>query len=447
MTIRKILLSAHSCVPKVGSEPGIGWNWAQAIAAEGHQVTVITREVNRPKIEAHVDPLCCNPRFVFHELSPLVQQLYKLPLGNWIYYLLWQYTASKRAAKLHRTEKFERVQHITWGSFRVPSFMGTLGIPFTFGPVGGGEDTPRSLRKGIGWRGRLWDSLRRLSNRFVDIDPLIRLTCANATEILATTKETLEQIPSPYRAKARVQPAVGILSGGVENPSSGPIGLFNDRRASLEIVNVGRLVPYKGLHLALRALAALGEKRAAVRLTVIGSGYDAARLKRLAKSLHLGDSVRWIPWMPREELLRAIPDFDLFLFPSLHDSGGMAVLEALSSGLPVICLDLGGPAEFVDHTCGRVVQTDGADEGAVVTKIAASIAEFLENREELERLSKGACKRARRFTWRQHVRNVYGARWQADSTGFHDPSLENRSLPRAHLGALGEFLASRFLIR
>ena len=48
---------------------------------------------------------------------------------------------------------------------------------------------------------------------------------------------------------------------------------------------------------------------------------------------------------------------DALLFPSLHDFSGNVVLEALVHRLPVVCLDLGGPAELVDASCGRVVAT------------------------------------------------------------------------------------------
>ena len=141
---------------------------------------------------------------------------------------------------------------------------------------------------------------------------------------------------------------------------------------------------------------------------MIGDGYDAPRLKRIADRLNLGDTVRWIPWMPREALLPIVPDFDLFLFPSLHDSGGMAVLEALSFGLPVVCLDLGGPSEFVNDSCGRVVSTAGNDESAVVARIAALIFQFVRDPDKLKRLSEGARQRANSFTWEAYVRNVYG---------------------------------------
>jgi glycosyltransferase involved in cell wall biosynthesis len=410
MPLKKILLSAYSCSPNAGSEPGIGWNWAQSIAASGHEVTVITRAINRANIDNYSNGRFCNPKFVFHDLSPLAQQLYKLPLGNYAYYLLWQYTAARRARELHRIEKFDQVQHVTWGSFRAASFMGKLGIPFIFGPVGGGEDTPNRLRAGLGWRGRLWDSFRRLSNSLLTVDPFMRSTYADACEILTTTSETLGKIPAAYRQKARVQPAAGVcLTKAADRSPSNLPSSTQRREAALEILYVGRLVPWKGLHLALQAIASLGEKRSAVRLTVIGSGYDAPRLKRVANKLQLGNTVDWIPWMPREDLLRTFPDFDLFLFPSLHDSGGMAVLEAISFGLPVVCLDLGGPPEFVNDACGRVVSTDGADESRVVEQIAAFLSELIEDPSNLKRLSEAARERASSFTWEAHVRNVYGA--------------------------------------
>lgn len=406
---RKILVSAYSCAPNAGSEKGIGWNWARLIAETGHQVTVITRCVEKK----HIDPLrhqCAgNPEFVFHDLLPLVQKIYALPFGSYLYYLLWQYTAAKRANELHRMAEFDQVHHITWGSFRAPSFMGILGIPFIFGPVGGGEDTPKRLRKSLGSRGRVSDALRRLSNRLASFDVFMRFTYESATQILVTTAETLAKIPANYRHKARIQPAIGVE---LQTPQSQSVQSRLDASppdaGKLELLYAGRLLPWKGLHLALLALAKLGERRAAVRLTVVGTGSDEGRLKRIAGKFHLGDSIRWIPWMARAELLELFRHFDLLLFPSLHDSGGMAVLEALSCGLPVVCLDLGGPSKFVDRTCGRVISTIGADENQVTEKMAAVLREFIDNPSVLGELSAGARRKARELTWHANVRNVYG---------------------------------------
>lgn len=404
----KVLLSAYSCLPNGGSEPGIGWNWAQCLAESGHDVVVLTRATNQQPIEIFCGNDLSGPiRFVFHDLIPPWQAIYKWPLGNYIYYLLWQYTAADRALRLHSVERFDRVQHITWGSFRVPSFMGRLKIPFTFGPIGGGEDTPRRLRRGLGWRGRLWDCLRRTSTAVSA--PLMRSTYADATQIVATTAETLSKIPAKYRRKSTVQQAIGIdpqrfLRLSPKKPRN---SAMRDR-ARLELLYVGRLLPWKGVHLTLKALAMLGESPANVHLTVIGSGYDHARLKKLADRLKVDELVSWVSWMRREELIGVYSNFDLFMFPSLHDSGGSVVLEALMFGLPVVCLDLGGPGIAVNDDCGKVIQATGVDEAGVVGAIATFLRRVLADPNMLRRLSATARAHAATRSWRTNVYSVYG---------------------------------------
>jgi len=403
----RILLSAYCCIPNGGSEYDIGWNWAKCAAESGHEVVVLTRAFDRNRIEAALEGEN-SVQFIFHDLSPFVQRLYHLPFGNYLYYLFWQYSAARRAAELHKIRKFDRVQHITWGSLRVPSFMGRLKIPFIFGPVGGGEDTPPQLRRGLGWQGRAKDAARRISNGLLSLDPLMRATYESANEILVTTSETLEKIPEHYRHKARVQPAVGIDVGAMTAKwSSHPQRRLGTDKRKLRALYAGRLLPWKGLHLALRAISMARSDGRPVELTVIGKGPDEARLKNLAERLDLGDSVKWVPRVTRTELLRILTDFDLLLFPSLHDSGGMVVLEALGCGLPVICLDRGGPSLFVDQSCGRVVSTRSRDEGSVVEQIAMFLLELANDRNLLAQLSASARQRAGFFTWENHVRTVY----------------------------------------
>ena len=411
----KVLLSAYSCLPDAGSEPGIGWNWAQGIAACGHEVFVITRAINQKKIEAAIQrDSIRNPQFLFHDLSATAQKLYKLPFGNYAYYFLWQYTAANLAARAHASEGFDQVQHITWGNFRLPSFMGKLGVPFVFGPVAGGEDTPKHLRRGLGLRGRVWDSLRRVSNFFLTRLPLMGATFEHATEIVATTNETLRAIPARYREKTRVQQAIGIDPRSLQRTNNSlrhPI--VSRKSAKLNLLFVGRLLPWKGIHIGLKAIASLGPQAKDIHLTIVGSGSDESRLKQLVERLEIKESVSWIPWMDREELLAFYPHHDLFLFPSLHDSGGMAVLEAMSLGLPVLCLDLGGPAVSVDDTCGRVIGTEGRTEEELVLIISEYLSQVLSDLSVLKPLSVGARPRAASFSWEAIVADTYNPSLQA----------------------------------
>ena len=177
--------------------------------------------------------------------------------------------------------------------------------------------------------------------------------------------------------------------------------------AFLNLLFAGRLLPWKGLHLGLRAMAGLGSEIKNVHLTVVGSGSDEARLKRLAQRLNIERSVTWIPWMDRKDLIHFYSRFNFFLFPSLHDSGGLAVLEAMNFGVPVLCLDLGGPAMSVDDSCGRVIPAAKQSEEEVVQRMSECLSELLSNPSTLETLSRAARNRAASLTWRAVVERTY----------------------------------------
>ena len=177
----------------------------------------------------------------------------------------------------------------------------------------------------------------------------------------------------------------------------------------------------KGVPLVLRALELVRASSSDIHFTVVGSGNDRMRLESLVEELGVTDRVSWIPWMPREELLRTYNKFDLFVFPSLHDSGGTAVLEAMSSGLPVLCLDLGGPAMLVTNECGRVIQTAEVTEEQVVASIANYITEALIEPALLKACSIAARKHVQSLTWRANVEKLYGTE-----------TIRSRHLPRAN---------------
>ena len=368
---------------------------------------VLTRTVNRGQIEEFIECNSIQPvRFLYHDLGRMWQRIYKLPLGNYCYYFLWQYTAAERARNVHRTEQFDWVQHVTWASFRVPSFMGRLKTHFIFGPVGGGEDTPKSLRRGLGWRGRLWDAMRRLSSGLMA--PWMGFTYRSASEIVATTRETQRRIPAKYHYKTKIKLTVGsdpeTIADFSKQRTEDPVPRSSSR---LELLYVGRLLPWKGIHLILKALALISDCNSRMHLTLIGSGRDLSRLQRLSRRLNVAELVTWEPWMPREELIGLYSRFHLFTFPSLHDSGGTAVLEALTFGLPVICLDLGGPGMVVNDKCGRVISTAGVGEDEVVAAIAQFLMDIERDRGMLGRLSQSARKHAATLTWQANVNSLY----------------------------------------
>jgi hypothetical protein len=81
-------------------------------------------------------------------------------------------------------------------------------------------------------------------------------------------------------------------------------------------------------------------------------------------------------------VLKAYPDYDVFVFPSLHDTGGYAIIEAMFNELPVICLDYGGPAVVVRDGCG--IKVPLGPRAKVIAGLAAAIRSYDRNRAAIQ---------------------------------------------------------------
>jgi glycosyltransferase involved in cell wall biosynthesis len=399
----KVLLSAYSCEPNKGSESEVGWQSAVHLAALGHQVWVLTRANNRPTIEHELERRGSLPslHFLFYDLPGWVRRWKSGRRGLYAYYLLWQWGGYRLAARAHRDVGFDIVHHVTLATIRFPSFMGRLGIPFIFGPVAGGETAPLRLRWGYGWKGFLRDALRDLSNWFIRIDPLVRLTLRQATSIFVASQQTRALVPGVFQHKTALRLAIGYNGGPVSDRGT------TRESGGFSILYVGEFIYLKGMHLGLRAFARLLDSCPNARLTLIGKGSAEKEWKRLATELGIHDRVTWIPWLSRHELLRRYAHYDVFLFPSLHDSGGFVLLEALSAGLPVVCFNLGGPGIIVDETCGRVVAVERGSRDAIVQQLADQLQRLSTDEDLRLRLSAGAQQRARHFEWQRHLATLY----------------------------------------
>lgn len=348
----RVLLSAYACEPNKGSEPGIGWAWANALADSGVEVWVLTRANNRANIErALADKKGDCPNFIYYDLPCWLRWFKKGSRGVRTYYYLWQIGAASVAKRSHQKHQFDLVHHLTFGVMRLPSLMPRLGIPFVFGPLGGGESAPWRLRWGAySWHGIAADLLRDVGNWLVWVDPFMHYAFSKACVIYVKTPESLRSIPKPYRRKAKVRLellAEKRLQFAQSRDSSTP--------GALRVLYVGRLIYWKGPQLALRAFAKAAPKCVDATLTIVGTGNEKARLVALATKLGIEDRVFWRAPVPREELWSLYSSHDVFLYPSLHDSSSNVVLEAILSGLPVVCLQLGGPSEIVSATAGCLV--------------------------------------------------------------------------------------------
>ena len=397
----KLLISAYACAPNRGSEHGSAWNWVTEASRLGHQVCALVSPVHRASIEAASrEDALKEIRWVFPELNYWPLQQGKEPKRERTYNFLWQRAALRAARKLNREIGFDVIHHLTWGGVRAPTFLGSLGVPLILGPLGGGETSPKSLRDGFPWKGKVSEAIRDLSNATITINPLVRAGLSKAAVIFARTTDTRNLLTAAMREKTLVLMELGVSKTQIGSPRS-------DRRSPPRLLYSGRLLYWKGVHIAIEALAQLVGRIPDVRLSVVGNGPEESRLKANVVARKLEANVDFVSWMPQQEFLRLYDTHDLLLFPSLHDSTGWVVLEALCHGMPVVCLDLGGPRDIVTPTSGVIVDTSGLNTTQVAARLADKLYEVLSSSTLMTELSAGAITRANDFLLPDRVTTLY----------------------------------------
>jgi glycosyltransferase involved in cell wall biosynthesis len=356
----RILLSAYSCDPQRGSEPGVGWNVVQQ-AARFHDVWVLTHNEGREGIIAALaKQQIPNVHVSFVDFPPWALFWKKDRRGQRLHYYLWQLAAFFKARALHRRVGFDLIHHVTFVQYAVPSYMALLPVSFLWGPVGGGESTPPALWWSLSPRGKIFEVLRMLARKMGEFDPFVRMTALRASIGLATTPETQSRLQALGCRHVSVVPAVGLGKDEIQTLSKIPAR----RGGKFRVLSVGRLMHFKGCHLGLRAFAKFKRQFPDCEYWLVGDGPEKKRLQNLARALHIEDAVKFRGNIPRDEVLETLADCDVLLHPCLHDSGGWASLEAMAAGRPVICLDVGGPALQVTNETGIKVKADSID-GAV----------------------------------------------------------------------------------
>jgi glycosyltransferase involved in cell wall biosynthesis len=390
----KILLSAYACEPGKGSEPGVGWNNVQQ-AARFHDVWVMTRSNNRALIE---EALAAQPmpnvHWIYLDLPRRASLWKKGQRGIHLYYSLWQILAYRKARRLHREVGFDLAHHVTFVNYWLPIFLPLLPIPFVWGPVGGGESTPRSFRGFFGLRGRVYEAARDLARALAELSPFVRIAARRAAIALATTKETAARLEALGCKRVSILPEAAL-----------PISEINELRAisscgsgTFRVLSLGRFLHWKAFELGLRAFARFQARVPNAEYWFIGDGPEQRSLERLSRELGIQDKVVFWGFLSRDRVLEKLAACDVLLFPSLHDSGGWVTLEAMAAGRPVICLDLGGPALRVTEATG--IKIPAIDPEQATADITAALERLATDQPHLASLAQAGRQRIEQeFNW------------------------------------------------
>ncbi len=183
---------------------------------------------------------------------------------------------------------------------------------------------------------------------------------------------------------------IGRWDRGVDVERFSPSRRRRTRAGDDEIVVLyaGRLTREKGLDLLADAFERAWQADPRLRLQLAGGGPEEH-----ARRARLGESATFLGWLDGDALADAYADADVFLFASETDTFGQAILEAQASGLAVLAVDAGGPAELVEHgRSGLLASPDG-------DALARALLELADRPALCERLAGNAVEAVRDRTW------------------------------------------------
>ena len=399
-----MLVVAAAAHPEKGSEPGLGWGWVEALSTY-HDLWVISgeREGNRKAIERRFDELPglrerLKVHFIPRPDGPRIERV--IPLLYYRRYRKWHQTAYQLAAELHRGVHFDLVHQLNMTGYREPGYLWKFDLPFVWGPVGGTANVPLRFASILGPREFLYHAAKVTTNNLqLRFHRRVRRALMKAAGFVTSTSDTRAAFLRIHHKDSVVLADTG--------PPLQPKFLHTDHdKASSDELRLswsGLHISRKALPLLLCAVAKL-PKDTKWHLDIIGDGPMTFAWKKLTRKLGIEAQCTWHGWLNRDEANRIVSQSDIFVFPSLHEGMPTVVMEALSMGVPVICLDHCGQADAVTAECGIKIPVTTPQ--TVIKDLSDAISYLAVNRAELIRLSKEAQRRILAFSWEHKAQSM-----------------------------------------
>ena len=402
----KVLLSVFECNPYRGSDSYVGWSYLQNMA-KINEVYALTRADNKEDIEkyfAEHPDLSQNIHVTYIERSRLFgQYLYKLNryLGFLGSYFVWQRAAYKIAREICEKEDISVCHHVTIADFRCAGYLWKCGKPFVFGPVGGGQETPLCLKEYVkGHEKSEW--FRSTMNKLTTVLPGYRKALRNAAVIYSSNDETTAYISHRMggmdTSKLIQMTELCIDSDYLSERES----LQKEAGQTVHIVVSGRLIYRKGIDLLLDAVARV-KTSAPFVVDIFGEGNQEAYLKKKAVECGLAGKVLFHGKVGFEEMQSQYKKADIYILPSLRETTGTAVFEAMANKLPVIALNQNGVKHIVQKDAGLLIDVHSKEQ--ILKDFAEAIKTLIED--PALRIQLGECgfkKIKEKYTWESRVK-------------------------------------------
>lgn len=419
---RVLIVSEHASV-KFGGEAILPWHYFRLLRRRGVEAWLVVHSRTRAELTGLL-PDEANRMYFMPDtrLNRLAWRLGRFLPSRVSYFTLGyasrldtQRAARKLARRLIAEHRVDVVHQPIPVSPREPSLLHGLGAPVVIGPMNGNMSYPPAFAKSAG---ALATKLaRKASNLMNRLSP----GKLRAAVLLVANERTRRALPSGARGEV-----IEMVENGVDLELWSPLKEQDRRDGPARFIYLGRLIPLKAVDLLLEALARV-KTDPLPELEILGDGPIRGELKDHVKRLGLDDRVRFLGWRSQVECAQKLREADALVLPSLHECGGAVVLEAMASGRPVLATAWGGPADYLDDSCGILVPPDSRE--ALIAGLADGLTRLAADPELRSRLGRAGRDRVEReFDWEKKIDAILDVYHRAiERSGSRE--LKTRSRP------------------
>lgn len=388
-----ILYIAYSCMPNKGSEEKIGWN-IPLQASKHHNVFVVTKEEHRKTIEQYTkDNGIDNIKFFYVDINNIYKKLFKGVMYS-VRLNIWHKNAYPVVKQICKDEHIDVVHQITPIEFRsIGKYPEIENVRFVCGPLGGGEFLPDALR--VYAKGNmLVEYARAVLNSLSRFKYKLNGRLRKCDYIMFANRET--------------QDYLGDLCSGVESKLFFDNGISETdikhrtkkQNDKFTILVAGRLAYRKGHSFLLDVLKYL-PKELDYECRIIGEGPMEKELKNKVRNYGLDEKVIFTGRIPYEKMEQEYENASIFVMPSIRETTGAVLLEAMSNGVPLVTIDkFGGPVLF-DNTSAYLYS--GKTLGEYKTALKEIIIRCAENPDEVAEKGEKLKKLAHNNVWSEKI--------------------------------------------
>lgn len=383
----KVLVSAYSCAPGLGSEPDSGWNLVKQLS-RFNDTWILTRSIGRRGIEnTLINEPMSNAHWIYCDLPKWLRIVLNGHFGSGLQYFIWQAWIYFVCKNLCKKLKFDLVHHVTYVTYWAPGFLAMLPIPFVLGPAGGGDPIPPALFKNVNFRTKnhdFWRSVTRWITTHFIFTKIIFKKMSLAFAITCSAKDKLSRLGCK---DVRIISGVGLTNDELKYLESLP----TPRDLPFRIISIGSLFHFKYHLLGISVFDKFIKKFPDAEYWIIGNGPEEKRLKNLAKKFCLQNKVKFFGRVPRNVVFEKLSQCHVLLHPSLHEGGSWVCVEAMAAKKPVICLDWSGPLMLVTEKTGFKIAPSSY--GQVISDMTKAVLKLATDRDLLKRMGVASHKR------------------------------------------------------